>query len=585
MNSMSFSMQKRIRFEYSFVLVAIFFTALFVVLPYILFGKNCIITIHDNLDSNLPWYKYIRDNGYYFLLNTKSSTLDNISSMYFAGDFSYRGFLYYLFDEFTAYVIVYFSSLVIGFFAMKSLLIMLFGNNCKNVIYLVSVIYTVLPIFPGYRIAIATLPFIATLFYKVYDCFKLKYLLLCLLIPMFSVFECTLIFVLGSWFLLAIVLSIKEKKVHSKLFICFIFMCFSAVIINLRLFLMRFLYIEPLNRTSSKIEFTGKSALIGFFKEFIKYFAKGHYHANSIHLYIILPLTIFALIYGLFVLKKSNYKFGFLQLNKYCRILLICLLIIVFNCIIISLNNLNILLYIFESIIPPLAGLSFARLYVFNNILWYIVFSCIVLYLYTFKWRYGRIISYFLVFLQLALVLFSNNYYQDSFKSWKANIFGDVQDISYKDFYAESLMEGIKKDIGYNGEICIGVGYHPSILMYNGFNTADGYISTYPMADALRFKDLIQPELDVNDWANSYYTSWWGRRYIYCKDISYEPTKKKYNGTINLRIDTKVFKDYYNGKYVFSRAEITNYIDLGLEFVNKYSEPNAIYEFWVYKNS
>ena len=83
-----------------FAIVILVLTFAFMFLPYFLYGKNCVITIHDNLDSNIPWFKYVRDNAYYFNLNTKSTTLDNLSTLYFAGDFTYKGIIYYIFDTF-----------------------------------------------------------------------------------------------------------------------------------------------------------------------------------------------------------------------------------------------------------------------------------------------------------------------------------------------------------------------------------------------------------------------------------------------------------------------------------------------------
>ena len=563
---------------------------LFLILPFIIFNGNSIITIHDNLDSNIPWYKYIRDNAYYLNINTASTTLDNISTLYFAGDFTYKGIVYYIFDTYVAYNIIYISGLIFAFFSMRFLLFLIFyDKRYNNLIKLVSLIYAILPVFPGYRISIATLPFGISLFYLVYKCnnkcLYIRYLIFSLIFPFFSCFENVLIFLLGYWFLAMIFLAIREKKINRNLFFCFVQICIGTVLANLRLFLMRLVYNVPLNRDIFNYKLISNVSfnLNNFVIKFLKFFIKGYYHAQSMHYIIILPLTIifvFVLIAKLINIRNISF---FYVIDYKLRVILVALSIITFNCIIIALSELQILYGIFKIIMPPLAGLSFTRLYIFNNVLWYIIFAAMLLYIADNLKVFNNIIIFLSIFIQIFIVIFFDNSYQDSFKSWKANLFNNDNYISYNEFYSKNLFENIKNDINYNGEICIAVGYHPSVLMYNGFNTADGYISIYPMQDALKFKELIQPELDINDWANRYYTSWWGRRYVYCKDLSYEPTRVKTDKSVTLRIDVNYYKEYYNGKYVISRAELSNYNELGLEFVNNYVDDNSIYDLWVYK--
>ena len=158
---------------------------LFLILPFILFKGNAILTIHDNLDSNIPWFKYIRDNLYYFKINSNSTTLDNISTLYFAGDFTYKGLVYYIFETYIAYNIIYISSLIFAFFSMRLLLFLVFNDKrYDNLIKFVSLIYAILPAFPGYRISVATLPFGIYLFYLVCYIFE------CLAFLVRCIFEC-----------------------------------------------------------------------------------------------------------------------------------------------------------------------------------------------------------------------------------------------------------------------------------------------------------------------------------------------------------------------------------------------------------
>ena len=112
--------------------------------------------------------------------------------------------------------------------------------------------------------------------------------------------------------------------------------------------------------------------------------------------------------------------------------------------------------------------------------------------------------------------------------------------------------------------------------------TADN-LSVYPFKDALKFQELIQPELDGNEFAKNYYTSWYGRRYLYNRELSYEPTRVKTTIPVMLNIDINVYKDYYKGKYIMSRAPIKNFDELGIKLLYSYIDNKYFYNMWVYE--
>ena len=155
--------------------------------------------------------------------------------------------------------------------------------------------------------------------------------------------------------------------------------------------------------------------------------------------------------------------------------------------------------------------------------------------------------------------------------------------ISYKEFYAENLFNIIKNDINYSDERVIALGYHPSILMYNGFNCIDGYNNAYPLDYMQRFRTLITPEFEVNQWAKEYYDSWGGRMYLFNSNLSFEPTRDKHTLPIKLNIDMDVFRNDFQGVYILSRAEISNNKELGLRFIQQYHDKDSIYTIFLYK--
>jgi hypothetical protein len=121
--------------------------------------------------------------------------------------------------------------------------------------------------------------------------------------------------------------------------------------------------------------------------------------------------------------------------------------------------------------------------------------------------------------------------------------------------------------------------------MYNGFNCIDGYNSSYPLNYMQKFRTLIAPELEINQKDSEYYDSWGGRMYLYNSELSDEPTRDKNTLPVKLNIDMDVLRDDFDGKYILSRAEISNSDALELELIKQYYDEKSIYTIYLYKTS
>ena len=119
--------------------------------------------------------------------------------------------------------------------------------------------------------------------------------------------------------------------------------------------------------------------------------------------------------------------------------------------------------------------------------------------------------------------------------------------------------------------------------MYNGFNCIDGYNSAYPLSYMQKFRTLIAPELEVNEWAREYYDGWGGRMYLFNSELGYGPTRDKDTLPVNLNIDMEVFRNDFDGVYILSRAEISNSDALGLDLVRRYYDEESIYTIYLYQ--
>jgi len=594
----------------------------FFFLPFLIFGTDSIITIHDNLDSSLPVLKMFRDYNYFGKFDTPTNSFNGMSTLYMNfSNYSFHSLLFYIFSDFTAYTISYILSVLFGFISMYLLLKRIL-NLSSTVCIFSAVCYAVLPVIPNLGICVSTIPLIIYVFYYFAfinkNVFSWKILLI-LIYPFFSAFAFIGIFLLGFWLLGLIYFLLKNKQFHINLFIGYILLCIGYIIVDLKLFYIMFVLQTPLNRGIFSIS----TDISIFLKSFYNYGINGFYHAASFQKMVILPvgliMTIFFLIRFLINVKNEsrnllyNIKNELAKTCKNIKLLFILGFIILFFTFIAALYDSGFLSIFLSKIIPILNGFHFGRVWVFNRILWYLIFSlCLQLILNiqnnTIKINIGNInktIKFsavftgfcvsILFFFQIIYILITPVYYSEHIKTWYneiiiktgiANRFKLKNDfsgnISYKEFFALEFFESIKNDISYSNEKVAAFGYHPSVLMYNGFNCIDGYNNAYPLSYMQKFRTLIAPELEINEWAREYYDGWGGRMYLFSSEIFYAPTRNKNTSPVKLNIDMDVFINDFNGKYILSRAEILNSNDLGLNLHKIYYCDESIYTIYLY---
>ncbi len=470
---------------------------------------------------------------------------------------------------------------------------------------MISALYAVLPSYHIWRIALASLPLFIILLYYIWKKNNTFCMILFFFYPFLSNFESTLIFLCGLMLLFIIGVSIYEKKLNKKLIIAFFLFCLGTVIFNFRLFYMRFVVHDTLSRDMlPSLAHISFKALKKYFKDYLLF---GHYHAPTMQTWAIIPVFLLVSVFVVYSCIKISSRISYISKNevmlKNFRFSLslddipyemkVCfingLLIILFSLIAAG-ENAGCFIKI-KKITKVLNGFSFARFFTLNRIFWFLIFSSSLIFLS--KRKILKFLIPIFIFIQVIFLVISptpntHEYsimYNDFAKSLVYNMIPSLknEEISWKEFYDQALFNQIKRDINYKGEQVAAVGYHPAVLMYNDFNQVDGYISIYPQAAKVRFRKLIEPELKVNKPATQYYDSWGGRRYLFCGGFNYHPTKKPHPQSVILRIDSKVFREDYNGKYILSRAPISNADELGVFLRGSWTHKNSIYTIYVYQ--
>ena len=611
--------QKHKTLKKSFFYLFIIFTAAFYLLPFVLFGTNSIITIHDNLDISIPLFKMYKENGLLFKFDSPTKALSEMSTLYY-GNFSFTMLLSCLFNDFIAFIINSYIYLFLGFFSMYLLLKKLKVIN-KNLSILISLCYAILPTVLG--ICISTLPLIIVIFISFLSQNKFSWkTLLILFFPFFSSFTMVGIFILGFWLLGFVILWIKTRKINLNLLVGFLLLCIGYIIVDLKLFYVMFVLKTPLNRSVFSFYPVGIITQIKVFLRTLKeYFLHGYYHATSFQRKIILPFAfIVSVFYLIMLIRRIKSKSGtmltrikttVMESTIHVKQLFILEFTVFAFSIIAALYDSGLLTSFINKYIPILHGFHWGRVWIFNRVLWYVIFAlCLQFVLeidlfFVLKVKNGNLfwkikscpfiprlcVGILICFQILYISLTSRNwyYYQDQYQTWyneiviKTGIRKIDPYISCKEFFAKDLFEKIKKDISYSDERVVAFGYHPSVLMYNGFNCIDGYNNAYPLSYMQKFRTLIAPELEINQKAREYYDSWGGRMYLYNSELDYEPTRDKNTSPVKLNIDMQVFKNDFDGRYILSRAEISNSDTLGLELIKRYYDEKSIYTIYLYQ--
>jgi hypothetical protein len=596
----------------------------FMLLPFILFGNNMIITVHDNLDQF--YYKMFHDNHLFFRFDVPTKSFDGLSTLYYSQfGYSFTSLLYSTLNDFIAYSLNYFFGALFGFLSMYILLKKVLKLS-QLLLLCVSVCYAILPVIPIWNIAVGTVPFIIIIFYYFASSNNIKFswkILFVLLYPFFSFFASIGIFICTFWFIGTIIISIKNKKINLNLLVGFIILCIGYILVDLRLFYAMFVVKEPLNRvifdTKPHDIISGLKMLLRSFKD---YGGNGYYHAASLQRQIVLPVagivSIFSCLRMLLLMKEATgstidrVKKVLVQMDNKIKLLFILEFLVVVFSGIAALYDSGFLDGFISKYIHILTGFAWGRVWIFNRVLWYIIFAlCIYCILqidtitfafhdksekFVFPSFLPKIVTVMLICLQLLYIISYRGYYNDQTKTWFNEVFiktgiakkifpqREFNDfISYREFFSEELFAEIKKDIAYSDEKVVAFGYHPSVLMYNGFNCIDGYNNAYPLSYMQKFRTLIAPELEINRTARDYYDSWGGRMYLYNSELSDEPTRDKNTSPVKLNIDMNVFKNEFKGTYILSRTEITNAEVLGICLVRRYYKVESIYTIYLYK--
>ncbi|HJA94130.1 MAG TPA: hypothetical protein H9717_13650 [Candidatus Eisenbergiella merdipullorum] len=593
---------------------------------FLFFGENSYIAVHDDLDLFMGHFMAMKHSGTFFAHDAVVPILGGISRDYLSSEFSLYNILYYLLPPFHAYMCGYFLKIVIAEASVYLLAKDIYdthsaahaartGRTGRNgqeaaaqgedgdlwkkyrpIAVVCGLIYGLLPLFPTYGIAFASIPLVIFLLRRIYrgegpwgspsEQKKGRgWLLGCLLLffyPLLSYFSYFGIFILGYLVLAILILWVRDGrkgkgKISWRLVAALFVLSAGYIVFEYRLFGQMLLSdTVTIRSTMAEDNFTAAQIV----KTIWEVFSQAIFHAQPSHTRFLLPLCLLFFVYRVVCFLRKGQP-GKILTDSFCLVLYF----IIGNCLVYGFYYWGGLRELFETLIPPLEGFQFNRTVFFNPFLWYAALFLLVKYLYDRrkKWLGNALLLICLAVVVLTPAVYNDFYYTCYYHAYRLVKGVEVENLNYREFFSEALFDEIKEDIGYNGEYSIAYGMHPSVLSYNGISTLDGYLGFYPEEYKEAFGAMIAPATErVEEW-NTYFWDWGARAYIFSGsgENTWNPVRNMQVSDDALYIDGDMFRKL-GGKYLFSRIEISNGPELGFTLVGAYGGEGSPYTIYVY---
>ena len=553
-------------------------------LVFLVYRENRYLTVQDNLDLFVAHFQVMNHWDGWFSHGSDMPMLGGISRDYLSSEWNLYNILFTFMPVFWAYMTGYFLKILIGMGSFVLLANDIYKEKfCqyKGIAWVAGMCYGILPLFPAYGLAFASIPLAVFLLRKIYyGEGKLWYAAL-FLYPLISYFSYFGFFILAYLVCAIVFFSVRDRKLNGRLLLALFVLAAGYVCFEYRLFgQMLFSKVETIRASMVDTDLDA-AGVLGQMKEA---FLTPVFHAASDHAAFVLPVCALFLVWRIaeLIRKKEGkqiWKEGFLWVVFF----------ILFNCAVYGLYFWGGFRRLFEMLVPPLKGFQFNRTVFFNPFLWYAAFFLVLKYLYDQKKLLAKRAANLLACIAVAVIILSPAVYNEFYwtcyhQAYRAVKHTEVNLLNYREYYSADLMEQIKEDIDYDGEYAAGYGLNPAVLQYSGIATLDGYLGFYPQSYKDEFITLIKPSYDrVPEW-QTYYGEWGARAYLYAGsgESIYNPYRNQPLSDLHLYLDGDQFRKM-GGKYLFSRYELSNAAELGFVLHGVYTDESSPYTIYLYE--
>jgi hypothetical protein len=297
-------------------------------------------------------------------------------------------------------------------------------------------------------------------------------------------------------------------------------------------------------------------------KRALSIFLAGQAHALSMHSYIIFPVILFSSVL-MFRQSKSNHR----------KPLFWIIIIMIGGIALFSgfqkTAPISRILATVKAIIP----MQFDRFYFLYPMLWALAFA-IVLSILRFQSSKMHLLVSAIILLQI-MVLFRHH-----------ELFINRNSPSVEEFFAEKQFKEIQDYIGQplNSYRIGSIGIHPSVSLFNGFYTVDGYWANYPLTYKHAFRKIIANELEKSKKIKDYFDDWGSRAYLFNSQIRINWVEVPDNSLKlnNPEYDWEAFYDL-GGRYLFSAFEMDKKSSPQLIFRKQFNHKASAWTIYLYE--
>lgn len=552
-------------------------------LVFFLCGEQSVIAVHDNLDLFIPQFQMMKNTGTFWRHGVDVPFLGGISRDTLPAEFSLYTMLYMILPAYPAYIAGYLLKIVIALLSCIWLAGDVLGEGYeryKPLVYLSGLAYGILNVFPAFGIPFASIPLAVYLLRKIYREPGIRWYAALFFYPLLSYFSYFGLFILAYMAAAFIWLWAKDRKFPGRILAAVIVLAAGCVVCEYRLFGTMLLGDEVTIRTTME---AGSFTAGEIVKTIGEVFAKGMFHAESVHTFLVLPVCVLYFFYLNFSYIRSRNIKGIFQ-----DVYNLLALVLVFNSVVYGIYYWEGFRNVVEALCPPLTGWQFNRTVFFSPFVWYAAFFFALKRLYDSKKAAGEVLANLLALGAVLIIVLSGTCYNDLYHTCFSQAYmylkgAQTDQLNFGEFYSAELFEEAKKDIGYEGQWAAAYGFYPAVLEYNGIATLDGYLGFYSQSYKEAFRRIIAPALDRVEESREYFDSWGARAYLYSgTDLSIVNASRSYSVTDrDIYIDVDAFKEL-GGRYIFSRIELANAKEKGLTLAGTYRNDKSPYVLYVY---
>ncbi|RSK28382.1 hypothetical protein EJF36_16755 [Bacillus sp. HMF5848] len=531
--------------------------------PYFILGDNAKMRVHDNLDSNIAWYRVLAESGE--LLGSVNATIpqviNGIPRNTYGTEFSGIVWLHVLFPSVIAYGL---SQLITRMFAFLGMYLLLKHHYARQeklawVRVGVAVAFAFTPFWPSGMLSTLGMPLALWAFLNIKTGKRtvISWITITLL-PLYASIVLGFFFFLTAIGVYWLVDAILNKRINIRWLSAIIYMTLLFMAVEYRLVYSLLFETEP---TSRDEYFHARLTFWHSVRLSFKNYVLGHTHVHTIHGLVILPLSILSL----FIVGKK-------RAWQHERLFVVLHII---NAVL----SIWYAFWFYKGWLPLterfdiLDKFNFARFHFLRPLILYVLFALSLKIIASVgrSWRQTAIT--FLVAQIIILIAFNEQIYYR-------------KQPSIGEFYATEQFEEIRDYIGQPlpSYRVASIGIHPAIAQYNGFYTIDTYNNFYPLSYKYEFRKIIAAELEKDKKLRTYFDEWGGRCYIFVDELGkkymFKKTSKKKIKNLELNI-SQFYK--MGGRYIFAAVPIENAKDNQLQLDKVFESSNSAWKIYLYK--